>query len=231
MFDDNFFAVNIIGKIFSNGKIDADEPIFRDFNNFLQQLGLDVVLSTFHLKPWNEKQYENSENGNSLGVYLRTTANFEANGFTDEGNWGGSYANTELIKVKWKELAQQYGLPVSYYNHISYVWVYDFEKLYLSLLQHHSKAELIKKIKKAKWKVKPEYVFGSSVPAYRIIYEDQKSYDIASTKGYFQEIKDLANRILVSNDKFQMFKEGSVKIKFYHIEMNDINLYGFSRED
>ena len=221
-----------LSEIFSKGKIGPDEPVFRAFNSFLKDLGLEVVLTTFHLKPWNEKDVKHSGNGNSLGIYLGSTENFKANGFTQEANWGGSYSNTDLIKTKWKELAKEFGYPGSYYNQVAYTWFYDFEKCYLTDLVQRSKDTLISKIKRIiGWRAKPAYIFTSSTPAFNIIYNDENSFSLALKKGYFEKIKTMAVNILRRNDQFQLFRGDTVEINFIHREMENVNMYGLSRED
>src|SRR6202008_4800144 len=109
MFVTTDMVFEILPNVIAKGKFEPDEPIFQSFNTFLRTLGLDVVLSTFHLKPWNEKDQKHSENGNTIGIYIGNTENFKTQGFTDEHNWSGKYEHTELIKNKWKELAKEYG--------------------------------------------------------------------------------------------------------------------------
>jgi len=231
MFVNTDFVGETVNSIFKNGRFEPKEPIFQEFNQYLEALDLKVAFSTFHLKPYDPRHSISSSNGSSIGVYLRTTENFIANGFTANGNWNGAYSNTENIKVKWKQLAENSGLPKEFYEFISFVWVYDFERAYLCSLLDYSKANFIRKLHAFRFRINPEYVFGSSMPSFNIIYKNKKDFDLAYSKGYFERISDLANKLLSTNDKFGMFKTNSIHINFYHKEMPDLNLYGLSRED
>jgi hypothetical protein len=231
MFVDNFFTDNVIKKIFSKGKIEIVEPIFKEFNSFLEEIGLDVALTTFHLQPKRADLSENrSDNGNDIAIYLRTGDNFIKNSLDANHNWNGKYAHTKDIMEKWKELAKKFNFPITYYDYVAHVFIYDFENIYLTELVSSSKTDLLAKVKKANWKINPEYIFSSSVPAYNIIYDNQKDYDNALAKGYFQELTTLINNVLKTNDILKMYKTGYVEINFYHSKMG-INLYGLSRED
>lgn len=230
MFIDNFFSVEVVQKVYSKGKIEVTEGIFREFNNFLITLGLDVALSTFRMLPIKDITINCTDNGNEIAIYLKSTKNFIEQGFDSSNNWNESYINTGLIKEKWKELASKYNLPESYYNYVAHVFVYDFEKAYLHELTREAKPELTEKILGKKWSVKPEYIFRSSLPELSIIYQNPEDYDRAFKEGLPQKITDLANEILHNNDRLNMFRNGMVEINFYHRQM-DLNLHGMSRED
>lgn len=231
MFNDDFFTDSVIKKIFSKGKIEIVEPVFKEFNSYLKELGLDVALTTFYLQPKREDLSENrSDNGNDIAIYLRTSDNFIKNGLDANHNWNGKYARTKEIIKKWKELAKKFNFPITYYDCVAHIFIYDFENIYLAELVSISKPDLLAKVKKANWKIKPEHIFSSSTPAYNIIYDNQKDYDKALAKGFFQELTTLISDVLETHDILKMYKTGSVEINFYHSKMG-INLYGLSRED
>ena len=173
MFIDQSYNNDIAAKVLSEGKFETDEPIFQELNKFLKQIGLDVAYTTFYLQPTRKDQSENrSDNGNDIGINLKSTVSFKSNGFDGNNNWSGKYPGTQAIKNKWKELAKQYGLPNKYHDFIAHVYVYDFEKTYLYQLLQKSKLELLNSIGKDKQKIGPEYIFCSSEPtAYNIIYD------------------------------------------------------------
>src|SRR3982751_5242612 len=114
--DTSFTNIGIVAKTLSEGRIDTDEPIFQEFNKFLNQLGLDVAFTTFHQRPKRDDQSEDrSDNGNDIGIHLKSSVNFYKNGFDGNNNRSGNYKHTEQIKNKWKELAKQYNLSEPYY--------------------------------------------------------------------------------------------------------------------
>lgn len=80
-------------------------------------------------------------------------------------------------------------------------------------------------------KIKPRHVFGSSEPAYHIVYQDQKSFEGCEKSGGFDAIKKVCHDVLHSNDLLCYYAEDKVTIKIRHCEEKDINLYGLSRED
>ncbi|MEK7224794.1 MAG: hypothetical protein AAB221_03835 [Bacteroidota bacterium] len=232
MFIETWFVIEVVSSIFQKGKIEVSEPIFQEFNKFLETLDLDVAFTTFLKQPKKKIISGNSsENGNDITVYIKTTDIYKKLGFTDEGNWGGGYRNTEIIKEKWKELAKKYGYDISYYDYIAHVFVCDFQKFYLYRLLMNSKAEAEQYIKKKKWRITPEFMFGSSEPpCYRIIYENEKDYEWAKRNGCFDEITKFINNMLTKNDFLNMFTKGLVGVEYYHADMK-LNLHGMSRED
>jgi hypothetical protein len=231
MFIDNFFVDNVIKNIFSKQRIEIDEPIFREFNDYLKELGLDIVLTTFFKQPKKANISDNSsDNGNDIAIYLRTGENFNKNGLSLDHNWNGNYRYTNDIIEKWKQLAIKFNYPEAYYDYIAHVFIYDFENTYLTELISSAKPELISQVKKTKWKIKPEYIFKTSVPEYNIVYAREEDYKEARVKGYFEDLINVIHNLLKKHDFLNIYKPGSVKISFLHTEMG-INLYGLSRED
>ena len=212
-------------EILRNGIIPASDPIFIEFNEYLRTLGLDPILSTYI-----ENNDLVAQKPSCIYIYIKSTQNFDFNNIDRrDNNWDSNFIYTPDIIAKWKGLLTKYRNQV----HVDkvHVFFHDFEQIYLTNLTYKSKEQIVNTINTIILEGKAKYVFCSSEPAYRFIYETQKHFDSSKEAGHFDAITKLCHEVIQQNDLFGYYTRGKIGIYFHHCEDENINLYGLSRED
>lgn len=223
-----------IEKIKQSGTINANELIFQEFNNYAREFGLDIDFSYF--VDSENSRIAKTINGETIGVpaiyvILKNTANLLLNGIDrNNSNWDSSYKYTNELKDKWNKLLGECNFPFAYQSNEVYIFFYSLESIVLSRLVNMCKNNIKEWINSSDLIPKPEFVFCSSQPSYNIIFYNKSDFD-NFLRTNENKLTNYINKTLKENDFFNYFEKDKVKINYLHKDMEDINLYGLSRED
>jgi hypothetical protein len=170
----------------------------------------------------------------SLDIYVCTNENYlSLNLDKEKKNGDSSFVHTNEIRQKWFETLEQDDIK-EYYDQDMYIIFRNEEMVLLIDTVYSFRNEIISLLSSLNI-IKPQYIYccSSPNPGYNIIYHDKNDYNNAETRDNFTLIgKVIIDFILEKfpKDKSNFIKE-SVRIKFYHPEMQGFNYYGFSRQD
>jgi hypothetical protein len=226
---------NKIEIIKQSGTINPDAPIYAEFNDYAQILGLDVVFSVFKDKQTSHAAVA-ADNGGSksvstISIFLKTTQNLLDNNIDkNDSNWSSRYIHTNILTEFWNKLLDKYNYPTEYNTVPTLIFIYSFENFIITQLVYLCKKEIENWIKNNGIYPYPEYIFSSSFPSYNIIFKSKYDYNIFR-RMFAKTVNNQIHEILKSNDQYGYYNENKVKIDYLHKEMEDINLYGLSRED
>ena len=224
-----------IEKLKFSGSIEPNANIYSDLNSFANTLNLDVSFSVFKSAKISNCAISTDDGGtktvSTISIYLKTTQNCIDNGIDKNNNWDSKFVHTQTLIDEWYKLLEYYKYTLEFKTIPMYIFIHSFEDFVIKKLVYLCKNE-IKKWIEINMKPIPEFIFSSSLPSYNIIFKNKADFTLFNgDENKSKMLIEQINMILKSKDKYGYCRNNSVIINYYYKGMENINLYGLSRED
>lgn len=203
------------------GTIKEKEAVFIEFNNYLKELGLNIVFTQF-------------SNSNYLSIYAHSIEDVEnAKKIIGE-------KSSEVID-KFFSIVNKHGKVLkcdrSEWKDYSVDNIYSFEISCIGKVVRDSKASFTKELN-TRLTVKPKYIFCHSaeeqnysrMPGYYIVFDNPKDLEKID-ENVKNNIDGICDTLLSQNDKTGFYARSKIEIKYFDTITNEKSLYGMSRED